>query len=248
MESTEITPTNSALFPPKFRIFSGSALKLLAVCSMLIDHIGSVLLRSLDWAQQDLISLGSYGVSLYALSRYIGRIAFPLYCFLLTEGYVHTHDHRKYGQNLLIFAVLSEIPWNLEHAGVWHYASQNVFFTLFLGFLGIYVIEHYQDTARLLRLLILLLASILLRADYGCSGFGFILMMYIFRKEKVFQAILGSCFLSSRWVAGLAFIPINMYNGKRGFIHGKAAKYCFYAFYPVHLMVLYWIKKATIGY
>jgi hypothetical protein len=79
-------------------------------------------------------------------------------------------------------------------------------------------------------------------ADFGYKGFGFIILLYALRHTKVVQAILGCCLLPSDWLGGLAFIPINMYNGKRGFIQGKWGKYFFYAFYPVHLFILYLIK------
>ena len=79
-------------------------------------------------------------------------------------------------------------------------------------------------------------------ADYGCSGFAFILLLYVLREKKLEQAVIGSGVLSSRWIAGLAFIPINMYNGRRGFIRGKFAKYLFYAIYPIHMLLFYFLK------
>ena len=91
-------------------------------------------------------------------------------------------------------------------------------------------------------LLGLLVASVLLKVDYGCSGYGFILMLYVLRENKILQAVIGSCMLSSRWQAGLAFIPISMYNGQRGFVKGPLAKYAFYLFYPLHLLLIYWLR------
>ena len=79
-------------------------------------------------------------------------------------------------------------------------------------------------------------------------GFGFILLLYCFRNHKILQAVLGCCFLSSRWIGGLAFIPINLYNGKRGFIRGRFLKYAFYAAYPLHIFIIYLIKKHTVGF
>lgn len=64
----------------------------------------------------------------------------------------------------------------------------------------------------------------------------------LLRHRPLFRAIVGAGMLSWRWIAGLAFIPIGMYNGRRGFIQGPFAKYIFYAFYPLHLLVLYFIK------
>ena len=97
-------------------------------------------------------------------------------------------------------------------------------------------------------LLSLLALSVVFRADYGCAGFGFILMLYLLRETPLYRAVVGTCFFSGGWIAGLAFIPIGMYNGKRGFIQGKALKYAFYAFYPLHLFILYAIWKTTFPY
>ena len=72
--------------------------------------------------------------------------------------------------------------------------------------------------------------------------------MYLLRSSPLLRAVVGSCVLSSRWIAGLAFLPIAFYNGKRGFIRGKAAKYLFYVIYPAHIFALYLIKRNTIGY
>ena len=86
------------------------------------------------------------------------------------------------------------------------------------------------------------------KEDYGVGGFGFILLLYVLREKKILQAVLGTCFESGGWAAGLAFIPINLYNGKRGFIRTPPLKYAFYIAYPLHILILYWIRKNTIGY
>ena len=230
----------------KWKVLDGSALKLIAMLTMLIDHLGSAIVRYRDVT---LISALGHTVELYTLMRFIGRLSFPIYAFLLVEGFLHTSDPKRYARDLLILALISEIPWNLVHTGRLTFGDQNVMFTLLLGLLGIWVIREYHDQFRKLALYLLglLALSILLRADYGCGGFGFILLLYLLREKKLYRAVVGSCFLSSTWIAGLAFIPISMYNGKRGFIQGKALKYAFYAFYPLHLFILYAIRKTTFG-
>lgn len=259
-KSTIYTP---GLISEKYRFLSGSALKLIAAVTMLIDHTAAILLNK---TEIPLFSFAGHTLTLYGLMRYVGRIAFPIFCFLLIEGFLHTHDRKAYGRNLFLFALISEIPWNLVHSGkLTGPNSQNVFFTLFLGYLGISVVEkavffptaeskdeNPPEQRKMLlysgMLLLLLLLSVLIRCDYGCSGFGFIILMYILRTSPLLRAVVGSCVLSARWLAGLAFIPIAFYNGKRGFIRGKAAKYIFYAFYPVHLLVLYLIRHRIFGY
>ena len=230
----------------KYKVLDGSALKLIAMLTMVIDHTAAVLVK---YRNVPLFTALGHTIDLYPTMRIIGRISFPIYAFLLVEGFLHTSNPKKYARDLLILALISEIPWNLEHTGRLFYSHQNVMFTLLLGLLGIWAIREYRDEFRKLApcLLGLLAVSLVLRADYGCTGFGFILLLYLLREKKLYRAVVGTCFLGSL-PAGLAFIPISMYNGKRGFIQGRFLKYAFYAFYPLHLFILFAIRKTTIGY
>ena len=238
------------LVPKKYRCLSGSGLKILAILTMVIDHIGAAFPRS---TASVMLHIGQKRLMLYTVMRFIGRLSFPIFAFLLVEGFLHTRNRERYGIRLAVFAILSELPWNLLHADAWRYETQNVFFTLLLGYLGLCLIERIQkeggkDPKTIFFLIASFAVSSVLKADYGSSGFGFILMLYLLRAQPLFQAVVGACFLTSRWQAGLAFFPIGLYNGKRGFIHGKILSILFYAIYPVHMLILYWIKKNTIGY
>ena len=237
----------SVCIPKKYKILSGSVLKCIALFTMIVDHVGLHLLRNSGIV---LLYTSAGPLELFTLMRKVGRLAFPIYCFLLVEGFLHTHDRRKYGLNLLAFALISEIPWNLEHTGALYCPSQNVFFTLFLGYAGMCCIEELKERPleQLISLIALVLVAMNLKADYGIGGFAFILVMYLLREQKILQAIVGTCIESGGWAAGLAFIPINLYNGQRGFIKGKGMKYLFYAAYPVHIMIIYLIKKKTVGF
>lgn len=230
-----------SLYFPKI---SGSALKLLAVFSMLIDHIGMYLCRNNEIFLQTLCTLGIREITPYFLMRAFGRLAFPIFAFLAVEGFIYTRNRFNYGRNLLLFAFISEIPWNLIHAGTWHYPGQNVFFTLFLGYIGLCCLSYWKEDAvkKTIGLILLLAISFKLRADYGYRGFGFILMLYTLRSQLLLKSVIGCCMLPGAWIPGMAFIPISLYDGKRGFIHGTVWKFCFYAFYPVHLLVLYLIR------
>ena len=238
-----------SIIPEKYKVLSGSALKCIALFTMICDHVGSHLLRD---ANIVLLHAGQKTLTLATVMTKLGRLSFPIYCFLLAEGFLHTHDRKKYGINLLLFALLSEIPWNLEHTGTLLYARQNVFFTLFLGYLGFCCIESLAERLplQLAALLGLGVTAMFLRADYGVVGFAFILLLYCLRKNRILQAVLGSCFITTTntWIGGLAFIPINLYNGRRGFIRGRVLKYAFYAAYPLHLYLIYLIRKHTIGF
>ena len=233
--------------PEKYKVLSGSALKCIALITMIIDHVGFHLLRGSNII---LLHAPGFSLTLDFLMRKVGRVSFPIYCFLLTEGFLHTHDRRKYGRNLMLFAIISEIPWNLEHTGTLFYPEQNVFFTLFFGYMGLCCTESLKEQPRrqLAALLLLLLVVLGFNADYGVKGFGLILLLYLLREQKILQAVLGTCFLTSTWVGGLAFIPINLYNGERGFIRGRILKYAFYAAYPLHILVIWLIRGKTIGY
>ena len=223
----------------RFRI-SGSALKLLAVVSMLVDHLGVFVFRNNEAFQQVFFTIGSREITPYFLMRVFGRLAFPIFAFLLVEGFVYTRNRFNYGRNLLLFALLSEIPWNLIHGG-WLYPSQNVFFTLFLGYVGLCCYNSFKGylIKRAFVLIILLCITFIFRADYGFRGFAFILMLYALRDQLLLKSVIGCCMLPGAWMPGLAFIPICLYDGRRGFIRGPIGKFCFYAFYPFHLMLIY---------
>ena len=181
------------LFPEKYRVLSGSALKTIALVTMLIDH---TTLTFLHGSKAAVFTIAGHTLLWYTFLRGIGRLAFPIYVFLLTEGFIHTRNRKKYGGRLLAFALISEIPWNLLHNGtVLYIKSQNVFFTLFLGFLALCAMDRYKNDTKKLALMLapLLIASLTLKSDYGASGFGFILTVYLLRETELFRAVIGSC-------------------------------------------------------
>ena len=228
----------------KHRILSGSALKLIAVITMLIDHIGYVFYVFPAFRVPLFTALGET-VTLYFILRKIGRLAFPIYCFLIGEGLVHTRNQVKYLLRLFVFAILSEIPFNLMISGSWLCASnQNVFFTLFLGALSICFYRNIKNSLlKTVLMLAVLGISAVLEADYGTAGVVVILVLYVLQGHPIVQVIAGYSLFSGGIYALAAFIPINLYNGKRGFIRHPLLKYAFYLFYPAHMLLLVWIKK-----
>ena len=123
-----------------------------------------------------------------------------------------------------------------------------MFFTLFFGALLIYTAEHLRaEWAKALALLAVLYAALFLRTDYGAAGAALILLLYLFRTHPALQAALALPLLSGQVAALAAFVPINMYNGQRGFIQSNALKYAFYLFYPLHILLLVWIKLRLRG-
>lgn len=233
--------------PNAWKFLSGSWLKLLAVVTMLIDHLAGFLWFDHPEFQIRLFTLRGHTITLLVLMRMVGRLAFPLFAFLLVEGFQHTRNRIRYGFNLLAFALLSEIPWNLMHTGTWLYARQNVMFTLLLGYLGLCVLECFREKKlwMTLGILGLFVLSYFARIDYGFVGFSFILLLYALRELPVVRAVVGCAALPSHLIGGMAFVPIALYNGKRGFIKGPVGKYLFYAFYPLHMLVI-WLLRTCL--
>ena len=240
----------TSIFPEKYRVISGSMLKTIALVAMLLDHTSKHLLKYIDFFSNPRVSVFGKDITICFIMSLIGRLAFPIYCFLLTEGYLHTRDKKRYGINLLAFALISEIPWNLEHCGELLYSRKNVFFTMFMGYLAICAAEKYRgDTKKLiLTLLVIFFGAILMKADYGVVGVGFIMILYLLRERKVLQAVVGSSVLGTPYGVICAFVPINMYNGERGFIKGNAAKYAYYAAYPLHLLLIWYLRIRYFGF
>lgn len=220
------------------KILSGSALKVLAMASMVVDHAAYFMHRTAGWMDAVLATFpGGRELTPFLLMRGLGRLAFPIFAFLITEGFIHTHDRKRYALNLLVFALISQVPWTMLHLRFAGMDTLNVMFTLLLGYLGIWAAETFRDEWKKMLLCVACLtaASFVADADYGSTGFALIMLLHLLRSHPVPQAAIGCCILKDKWISGLAFIPINMYNGKRGFINSQLGKYLFYAVYPIHL-------------
>lgn len=223
--------------------FTGSALKIIAMISMVIDHTAACLLYPILALSNEPIEPGSLVYGWYitcAIMRQLGRLAFPIFCFLLVEGFYHTSNRRNYALRLFAFALISEVPFDLAvFQNPWYPAYQNVFFTLLLGLLTIWALDviKRRHPSLLLQLPIMACGCILawlLRTDYDWRGIVLILIFYIFYQYPVQRTIAGCISLYWEPAAMLAFLPIWFYNGKRGL----KLKYIFYVFYPAHLLLL----------
>ena len=226
--------------------FSGSTLKMIALVIMFFDHIGAVIVQrtmAMEGFNHDFWS------SLYWPIRYVGRLAFPIFCFLLVEGFVHTSNVKKYLKGMLLFALISEIPFNLGIAGtLFSLEYQNVFWELALGIMAMLSLEmiekkksNYWIQVVLRIAVIIVFAGIaeVLNFDYGMYGIISIVALYAFREKRLMQLLIGAVSFYWEPVAPLAFLLIALYNGKRG----RNIKYAFYIFYPTHLLVLYAIAR-----
>lgn len=230
------------------RGISGSTLKLIAIVSMFIDHVGAVIVERMLLQKYPfgLFPRSDFLTVLDNVLRSIGRIAFPIFCFLLVEGFLHTKNVAKYALRLFLFALISEIPFNLAITGKVFYKNyQNVYFTLLIGLLVMILFRMIEEKVTFsiaLRLLLyggalfagIKLASFLM-TDYDGFGVLCIMVLYIFRRNRTYQLLMGCFAFMWEVPAPLAFLPISWYSGNRGL----KMKYFFYAFYPLHLLVLY---------
>ena len=236
---------------PRFGLNS-TALRLLAILFMLLDHLWATVVPGNLWM------------------TCVGRLAFPIFAFQLCEGYRHTGDFRRYCLRLLLFALLSEIPFNLFYAGsVLFPFHQNVMFTLLLGLLAIRqadMLRREQGIKRkslcCLALLAVLAGGVLLFPDYGLRGVMTVLCFFVFREHRLFQlaamAVLNIFAFKGQTIPvslfGLAYdFPIQgfallalpliwLYNGEKG-PGGRGLRLFWYIFYPLHMLALYFIQR-----
>ena len=220
----------------------GSVLKYLAVISMLVDHTAATVVRRLYTAASsgstELLSASFYK-SLYFYMRRFGRLAFPIYCFLIVEGITHTKNINKYIGRMFLFAVLSEFPFDFAlHHGQPFFTKQNVYFTLLIGLLVLTAVRELRGKV-VLQIAVMIFGMLLaklLKTDYNYKGVFIIEMLYILRSSRIRMCSCGAAFMYyyEKLPTPLAFIPIFFYNGKRG----RQLKYFFYFFYPGHLLLL----------
>ena len=248
------------------RYFSSFRLKVIAIITMVIDHIAVFLLADMG---------GSYGTA-YDIMRGIGRLSFPIFCFLLVEGYYRTKNLSKYMLRLAAFAVISQIPYSLAaHDKLIQFGKFNIFFTLFTGLVFIWLadtsIKLFKDSKKKATAILCLMVSFGIIAvtmyfaveiglDYGWFGLALILLFFFLREKpekyddvrvRFFILALRSgalfilihCFYyESEIYALFALIPITAYNGEKG----RSIRWFFYVFYPVHLLVIYGVKRLIL--
>lgn len=230
---------------------TGSALKWIAIITMLIDHTAVALIENGVLTLETAAEVPGknwniiYWLIIYWIMRLIGRLGFPIFCFLLVEGFCHTRNVKKYMLRLAVFALISEVPFDLAcFKSIFYPNYQNVFFTLLIGVATLCGIRYFNGETvknRLLRTLCLfagLAAAYILKTDYNMFGVLLIVVLYMYRDKEIqrdiFAGIVLLCTSLAEITGLLAFIPMHFYNGQRG----KQIKYFFYVFYPAHLLIL----------
>lgn len=224
---------------------SQEALKVLACVCMLMDHIGATLVP-------------------WTWLRVVGRIAFPIYCYLLVEGFRYTKNPYRYMGRMLLAAVLSELPFDFALYGCAARYHQNVMLTLLLGLLALEIMEQIPNSAcRLLAAIpIMYAAGWIFCTDYGAWGILLIVLLGIARdmprgRQLQYLVIVLICGLmpsntiklwgvrvSIELFGGLAILPLSLYHGKKT-TSSKAVQWAFYLFYPAHLAIL-WLLRTIL--
>ncbi len=245
---------------------SSDKLRLMATIFMILDHMWASVIPGNRWMTD------------------VGRLAFPIYAFMISEGYVHSSDTKKYLKRLLFFAFVSEIPFNLFYSGYWlDPFNQNVLFTFVWGLLAIIQLDKIMRNVvftsgekpaiavkpvikALIMLCLISLGAKFTFTDYKFLGYLTVVMFYIarflpfgaifqivsmymlnwecFKGEILFIEILGNVLeIPNQAYRIFALIPIWVYNGKKKENNSRYAKYGFYIFYPVHMLILYFIQQ-----
>lgn len=226
----------------KLRILDGTSLKLIAMISMVFDHVGDMFFPGALWM------------------RMIGRLAMPLFSFCIAEGYAHTKNKQRYLMRMGVFALVSEIPFDLAFEGRVGLGHQNIMLSFFLAILALMLFDRIRGEGKehavgktLLGILCVCAVAVLalvLRADYTLFAVLAVFLFYVLRnRHPLLRCGVGVGFLAlTRTVGyyratGLSLIPLLLYNGKRG----RGLKWLFYAFYPGHLLLLYLLKTVLGG-
>ncbi|MDU1315499.1 TraX family protein [Anaerococcus hydrogenalis] len=220
----------------KFQI-NGAVLKYIAFISMFIDHFNKAIITPLLNYQQPLVFISS-------LFDIIGRIAFPIFAFMIVEGFYKTKSRWKYLRNLLVFAVISEIPYDMFQSKVFvNNRSQNIMWALALGLFSLIIVDKLKEKFKnkyiwiLVSIIIVAINAIiatLLSFDYDYYSIIIIFILYIFYDKRFVGSLLSYLVIIKEIYAILGFAIINLYNGEKG----KQNKLFNYLFYPVHLFIL----------
>ncbi len=233
----------------KWHCLNSTHLKIIAMISMFIDHLGKTILYDQEWMSC------------------VGRIAFPIFAFQIAEGYNHTRDFKKYLKRMFIYALISEIPYNVMAGGLINPTGQNVMFTFCIALVVIRLIDNSWKKNKVLGIAVGIAATFvgyilgfLFMTDYMGYGVLTVVVLWILGKIKFSRILqfLAIIYINWEMIAGLnlvwtingkevwvpvqafailAMIPIAMYNGKKG-QGGTRFQHAVYIFYPVHMLIL----------
>ena len=233
---------------------TADGLKMFACITMLIQSIGVIIIEkgliNLDQYTQEslnqamaedsrLMTLAGVG----SVMQLIGGMAVPIFAFLIVEGFRNTSDYKRYLLSVLLFALVSELPYDMAVNGkLWDFSGQNAMVSTFICLLMVYfldMIKAQRGVAGVLFRFFIVFGGViwaaLSRAEFGLCMVLLTAVFYLFDTRNVLKTVLG-VIISLLYVTGpLSFYGIWCYNGVR---KDKLPKYAYYVFYPLHLLVL----------
>ena len=223
----------------KIQVLNGARLKYIAFASMLIDHVNKAIILPY-------LEVGSTLSKISSVFDVLGRIAFPLFSFFIVEGFFKTHSRKKYLINLLFFAVISEIPYDMFSSKVFlEFRLNNVLFSLALSLISIWILDEFRNKFEkklgnfwilfsIPLLIVMYFVSIFVSGDYDFHAILTAFFFYIFYDKPLTSVVFAYLSIIKEWWSILGFGLTIMYNGKKG----KQNKIFNYLFYPVHLFIL----------
>lgn len=231
--------------PKRWQVFNGAQLKYIAFLSMLLDHVNNAMITPY---------LDGKGLLLHVSNvlSILGRVAFPLFMFFLVEGFFKTHSRKKYLINLLIFGVLSEVPFDLfTSRELFNNNWNNMMFTLALSLATIWIVDEMKGRlakksktlwygASVLVVAVMCAVAMFFSLDYDYHAIIVAYLFYLFYEKPLYGAALGYLSIIKELYSVLGFAATLTYNGERG----KQYKWLNYAFYPVHILILGLLRVA----
>jgi len=221
----------------KIQVFTGAQLKYIAFISMLIDHVNNALITPM---------LDGSGFLLYLSNIFsiLGRIAFPIFVFFIVEGFFKTKNRGKYLLTLIVFGIISEVPFDMFTSKTFFNPYwNNMMFTLALCLISIWIIDVLKEKIKskalwyTVSIIIVIFSGFLsmqLSLDYDYHAVVAAYIFYIFYDKPLIGAGLGYLSIIKEIYSVFGFALTLTYNGKRG----KQCKWINYLFYPVHIFIL----------
>ncbi|MBR6159494.1 MAG: hypothetical protein IKQ40_04255 [Lachnospiraceae bacterium] len=235
---------------------SCNALKIIACISMLIDHTSYGILHNYMLVHSTELGPAEFSrlQTIYEIGQGIGRIAFPIFCFFLVEGFMRTRSVKKYAIRLAVFALISELPFDLGLFGlVMKNDHQNIILSFFIALMMLSVIRYFENNTlalspfvRWLAIICTIIAfsdiAVVLHTDYSWKCMLLAAVLYFTRSDRPVRLVAGAAAVSWEKYAPISFLLLCFYDPDVR----PRFKYAFYVFYPLHLIIIYFIAKLII--
>ena len=252
-----MSETNLSNKKPNILCLSSDLLKIIAAVAMLIDHASFGILHAylLNNAMSILPQTYTKLNNLYEYGRSIGRLAMPIFAFFIVEGFLRTSNIKKYLLRMFLFALVSEVPFDLGLYNSFMYTDhQNILFTFSVGLLMLSTLKYLNESivglskpVKELALICCVIAyadlTYVLKCDYSVKCIAFIAVIYFLKNHKEIRLLAGSAFLSWEKFAPISCLLLYFYNPEKK----PRLKYFFYIFYPAHFLLIFLIYHACFA-